>query len=133
MSAAQVSMMISKNDEVIKKVAGVDPRVLRAPYFGESVAVHSNPAARGRPFVQADVDPKDFLGRSAKAIANYTLRKVQSGSIILLHDIKRQTALAVPSIVAGLKAKGYRFVTVSQLLGSRCGRVRARVRSAAVH
>lgn len=130
MPASRVSEMIAKNDAVIKKYTGREPQVLRAPYFGENAQVRANEAARGRPFVQADVDPKDYFGRSAAAITKHVLRHTQPGSIILLHDIHPQTVLAVPAILAGLKQKGFKLVTVSQLLGSRCGTIHAKVRQA---
>ena len=38
------------------------------------------------------------------------------GSIILLHDIHSSTLAAVEGIVTGLQARGYKLVTVSQLI-----------------
>jgi len=41
---------------------------------------------------------------------------VYDGSIILLHDIHPKSVQAVPGIIQTLKAQGYEFVTVDQLL-----------------
>jgi len=44
------------------------------------------------------------------------------GSIILLHvmfDARATSLAAVPAILGGLEAKGYRFVTLSELLALR--------------
>ena len=46
------------------------------------------------------------------------LANTRPGSIVLLHDVHPSTVAAVPAIVAGLKAKGYTFVTVPQLIGT---------------
>ena len=39
-----------------------------------------------------------------------------NGSIVLMHDIHNNTVLAAPGIIADLKAQGYTFVTVSELI-----------------
>jgi peptidoglycan/xylan/chitin deacetylase (PgdA/CDA1 family) len=46
-------------------------------------------------------------------------RRCRPGSIIIMHVNGRgwHTAEALPEILRRLRAKGYRFVTVSQLLG----------------
>jgi peptidoglycan/xylan/chitin deacetylase (PgdA/CDA1 family) len=68
-----------------------------------------------------DVAPDSELPFEAEAedITQFVLEKVQPGSIILLHvmfESRKNSLLAVPDIVQGLKSKGYRFVTVSELL-----------------
>ena len=40
----------------------------------------------------------------------------QSGAIILSHDIHQQTVDAMPATLDALLAKGYKFVTVSELI-----------------
>jgi peptidoglycan/xylan/chitin deacetylase (PgdA/CDA1 family) len=58
----------------------------------------------------------------AEEITQFLLEKVQPGSIILLHvmfESRKNSMLAVPDIIQGLKEKGYRFVTVSELLSLR--------------
>jgi hypothetical protein len=46
------------------------------------------------------------------------LEQAKSGAIIIFHINKRAplTKKALPDIIAGLREKGFRFVTVSQLL-----------------
>jgi peptidoglycan/xylan/chitin deacetylase (PgdA/CDA1 family) len=51
-----------------------------------------------------------------------TLAEARAGSIILLHpwyDGGEQTRQAIRPIIAGLRERGYRFVTVSELLALR--------------
>lgn len=58
------------------------------------------------------------LPGSAKITAN-VLNLLRPGSIILLHDgpaAREQTADAIAGIVAGIKARGYKLVTLPQLL-----------------
>nr|MCU0258428.1 hypothetical protein [Solirubrobacteraceae bacterium] len=56
------------------------------------------------------------------AIVGRVLAQSGPGAIILSHDgggSRGQTLAALPAIVAGLRARGYRFTTVSGLLGYR--------------
>ncbi|MGE5554572.1 MAG: polysaccharide deacetylase family protein [Betaproteobacteria bacterium] len=53
------------------------------------------------------------------AMAERVFEKVEPGAIILLHDGRIDRALSVealPLIIRGLRQRGYRFLTVSQLL-----------------
>ena len=54
------------------------------------------------------------------------LRKIEPGSIILLHDgllDRSKTAQALPLLLNGLKKKGYQLVTVSEMAAARGGAV----------
>jgi peptidoglycan/xylan/chitin deacetylase (PgdA/CDA1 family) len=69
-----------------------------------------------------NVDPTDCALPGTQAIEQRVLAQVQPGSIILSHDgggPRGETLAAYPSIIAALRRRGYRFVTVPQLLGYR--------------
>jgi peptidoglycan/xylan/chitin deacetylase (PgdA/CDA1 family) len=68
-----------------------------------------------------DVDPLDWKpivdgGPSAAEVAARVLDHVQGGSIVLLHLGGYNTLPALPDIIDGLTARGYRPVTVAELL-----------------
>lgn len=68
-----------------------------------------------------DVEPETYLAADASAeeITQYVVEKTREGSIILLHPWygeTNNTREAVPMIIDQLKAKGFTFVTVSELL-----------------
>jgi len=70
-----------------------------------------------------DVEPETYLDKNASAsdISDYVVQNTKPGSIILLHVMfksRGNSMAAVPLIVQQLKDKGYRFVTVSELIGS---------------
>ncbi len=93
---------------------GVSATLLRPPYG----AYNSTTRTLGVPLVLWDVDPADWRDRDAAIVAARVLANTRPGSIVLLHDVHPSTVAAVPAIVAGLKAKGYTFVTVPQLIGT---------------
>ena len=73
-----------------------------------------------------DIDPKDWSGRSAGAIAQDVISNIRPGSIILLHDgackdaeypDRQPTVDAVEQILSALAGK-YRFGTIPELLAA---------------
>ena len=69
-----------------------------------------------------NVDPSDYTQPGTAAIVRRVLAQVQPGSIIISHDgggPRGQTLAAYPTIIAALRARGYRIVTIPELLGFR--------------
>jgi len=67
--------------------------------------------------VGADIDPQDFLARSPQELLVNLKNKLTNGHIVLLHDNKNITVESLEAIISYIKAEGYQFTTVSQLLG----------------
>jgi chitin deacetylase len=68
-----------------------------------------------------DVDTEDYKLPGTDAIVQTVLSQAKPGSIVLMHDgggDRSQTLAAVPQIIKGLRAKGFKFVTVPQLVFS---------------
>jgi peptidoglycan/xylan/chitin deacetylase (PgdA/CDA1 family) len=67
-----------------------------------------------------DVEPDTYYSGSVKNIVDYTIQNTKPGSIILLHPFCGSACeadrKALPEIIDGLIAKGYKFVTINQLL-----------------
>jgi peptidoglycan/xylan/chitin deacetylase (PgdA/CDA1 family) len=69
-----------------------------------------------------DVDPSDYAQPGASAIVQRVLAQVRPGAIIISHDgggPRGQTLAAFPHIIATLHRRGYRVVTIPELLGFR--------------
>jgi len=65
------------------------------------------------------VDTSDYQLPGTQAIVQRALSGAKPGAIILLHDAggdRSETVAAIPKIVRGLRARGYRLVTVPELL-----------------
>ncbi len=63
------------------------------------------------------MDSLDWKGLSPGQMEDRILPKVKSGSILLFHNNGGHTTEALPGIIEALQAKGFRFVTVSALIG----------------
>ncbi len=67
------------------------------------------------------VDVFDWTEPGETVIAQRVLSRVRPGSVILLHSNHEQTALVLPSIIAGLREEGYRFVSLDEWFRSMLG------------
>ncbi|GAB3621998.1 hypothetical protein GCM10027418_00800 [Mariniluteicoccus endophyticus] len=101
----------------IKELTGKDVSVMRPPYGARNASVDAAAKAVGESVILWDVDTMDWKSRNASAVRAEVKKQVRPGSIVLMHDIHASTVAAVPNVVDDLKAEGYVFVTVSQLLG----------------
>ena len=63
-----------------------------------------------------DVDPYDWKRPGPAVVRARILKETRPGSIVLSHDIHPGTIDAMPSTFDELEAKGFKFVTVSQLI-----------------
>lgn len=128
--AGDVRGQLAHTLAAIRGLSGYTPCVFRPPYGAYDTAVLRTARALGLASIMWEVDPSDYTLPGAGAIAQRVLAQVRPGSIVLSHDgggPRTQTLQAYPRIIAALRARGYRFVTVPQLLGlhpiyKRCAR-----------
>ena len=66
--------------------------------------------------MQWDVDSLDWKDLSAADIASRIVESVSSGSIILCHNNGLHTAEALPIVIDTLRAKGFEFVPIGELI-----------------
>ena len=62
------------------------------------------------------IDPLDWTTKNTALVEERILKNVQGGDIILLHDLYQSSVEAALGIIDRLKAQGYEFVTVDQLI-----------------
>ena len=118
LNSAAAARQLSRTDDQVSQIIGRRPSIIRAPYGSLSYRIA---ALDSRPFIGWDVDTEDYIHFSRSRIANRAISRVRNGSIVLMHDIHRATVAAVPDIIDGLRARGFRFVTVSALINGACG------------
>ncbi|MER7971395.1 polysaccharide deacetylase family protein [Streptomyces sp. NPDC096080] len=82
-------------------------------------------APTGVTAVQWDVVSGDAFATDSDAVARQVMEGVKPGSVVVMHCTRSAapaTERAVRAIVPELRAKGYRFVKVSQLIGAAAAR-----------
>ena len=114
LSKADCQRELSDTDAEIRRVTGHEASVVRPPYGYYNKTVMS---AAERPLILWTVDTNDWRGKAPGEIADYVIQQAKEGSVILMHDQQTQTADAMEMIIPTLIEEGFRFVTVSELLG----------------
>jgi len=107
---------ILKTDRLLKDIGAGETRLFRTPYGQQLIAVPYVLSRMGKANIRWNVDPDDFSASDSGTIASRVLATVGPGSIILLHDNQPHTPAAVDVIVKELVARGFGFLTVSELL-----------------
>ncbi len=104
---------IIKTNEVIKEVTGEDTIYVRPPYgsWNKEFEKELNMFP-----VLWTIDPLDWCSSDVSCIVNTVCAKAGENDIILMHDQYKTTVTAALEIVDRLKAEGYEFVTVDELL-----------------
>ncbi|MFC8362687.1 polysaccharide deacetylase family protein [Streptomyces griseorubiginosus] len=100
------------------------------PYFRFPGGCYDRRALReltpvGVTAVQWDVVSGDAFATDAEAVARQVLEGVRPGSVVVLHCTRSAaptTERVVRTVVPRLRARGFRFVKVSELIGSRADR-----------
>ena len=106
---------VDQTDALLQGVTGHPARCLRPPYGFTDAAVVTQLGQRGLAELSWDVDPSDYLLPGAAVIAQRVLGALHPGAIVILHDgggDRSQTVGALPSIISGILAAGYRIVPV---------------------
>lgn len=118
-SPSFVQEEISRTDTLLRQLGVQEEILFRAP-FGKKLFVLPWLLARDhRKNILFDVVPDDHELQDADVLTSRVLGATRPGSIILFHDgwaAKPGTLEAVDRVLRQLKAQGYRFVTVSELL-----------------
>jgi peptidoglycan-N-acetylglucosamine deacetylase len=98
------------------------PCLFRPPGGGVDAGVLASAGSLGMRTATWDVDPADWTNPGSGAVYSRIVGATRPGSIILMHDgggDRSGTLAALPSIIDTLRARGYRFATVSALLGDK--------------
>lgn len=117
MSDDAVRNELQKTQDAIITATGYKPLLMRPPY-GSLTARQRLWVAHefGFKIILWDVDPLDWKRPGPEVVARRIIAGTRPGSIILSHDIHSGTIDAMPQVFDTLLSKGFKFVTVSELL-----------------
>jgi peptidoglycan/xylan/chitin deacetylase (PgdA/CDA1 family) len=117
MGEGAVTEQLQKTHDAIINSTGVTPKLMRPPYGGFTANQRGWANAKwGYKCILWDVDPLDWKVRNAEHVKSQILHQTVAGSIILSHDIHKSTIDAMPDTLDGLAGRGFKFVTVSELI-----------------
>lgn len=122
-SEYEVKNEIEKTQRIIKDTIGIEPVLFRPPYRAISKSMLDIIKSNNMKVVLwSDLDARDWSNPGVYNIVKTIEEKANSGSIVLLHDYnsirnnKSQTIQALEQIIPEMKKRGYKFVTVSEII-----------------
>jgi peptidoglycan-N-acetylglucosamine deacetylase len=111
---------VQKTDNLLKQYAVSYKKYFRFPGLCSDAQAMKTVEEQGYTVIGGDVDGADAFEKSPKWVASDVESHVRPGSIVVLHmhggPDAPATAGALPDIITRLRAEGYTFVKVSDLL-----------------
>jgi len=127
----RLPLELTLTQNALAGAAGIRTRLLRPPYSSVPDALtkadwlaYRQAAKFGYLVVLTSTDTKDWARPGVSDIVANAMPRGDRGAIIMLHDSggnRRETVQALPLIIDRLRARGYRFVTVTAGLNLRPG------------
>lgn len=117
LTESQMELELSASVDIIKGITGQENvDLFRAPFGEYSDKLLGVTESMGLYTIQWDVDTLDWMDISSYEINERVLSRVTNGSIVLMHNDGKNTLEALPSMILGLKNKGYKIVTIGELI-----------------
>lgn len=115
-SETEIKNELLSSSQAITNITGKKVDLFRPPYGDYDNLLIDTCNSAGFLPIQWDVDSLDWKDLSASDISARVCERVKSGSIILCHNNGLHTAEALPVIIATLRAKGFEFVPIGELV-----------------
>lgn len=120
LSYAKVKNELLKSQTLLKNITGQEMKpYLRPPYGSHNSTVLKAAADTGHShIVMWNVDTEDWKGKTPMQLTKHVVSNSGNGNIVLMHTASSSNSYkALPDIIKGLQNKGYKLVTISELLG----------------
>lgn len=118
LTASAVERELCRTSVAVRDLTGVRPRFYRPP--GGNFNTQTVDAARALGLAGAywtlDAIRLETAPLPPAQLTKFVLQNVRPGSIVLLHNAPDNTVAAIPDIVRGLRERGYKMVTMTELL-----------------
>jgi peptidoglycan/xylan/chitin deacetylase (PgdA/CDA1 family) len=114
---------VERTQQILHNLIGYRPRLFRPPYGAVTEPQLTWAVEHDFTVVNWNVDSLDWKSLKAEEVSKNILDNVRPGAIVLQHagggvgEDLSGTVRALPHIIRTLKAQGYTFVTVPELLG----------------
>ena len=112
LSADEAAYEINQTNEILLNITGENPKFLRPPYgnYNQNLLESTEMI-----FILWNVDTKDWKLRNAEKISKYIIENVEDGSIVLLHDLYKESIEAALLAMDELEKEGYAFVSLDEM------------------
>jgi peptidoglycan/xylan/chitin deacetylase (PgdA/CDA1 family) len=110
---------LCKTSAIIRNITGQSSQLFRPPGGNFSGTVRKAAARHGMSSIFWTLNCGPYEGGDPQTLADYVTRNIRDGAIVLMHNGEPAAVNALPIIVNDLRARGYEFVTVPELLGTK--------------
>lgn len=126
---ALVKIELNATQRLLQVLTGSSVRLLRPPYASDEMADTADEAhvvelgtSLGYILIGANLNPQDWNRPSKEEIVRRVIERAEdgAGSVVELHDAggdRMNTVEALPELIRALRAKGFRFISLSELVG----------------
>lgn len=115
-STADLAHDLLKTADVITRTAGVRPTLVRPPFGATDATLGERVPA---PLVLWSVDTDDWKDHDPALVTQRVVERAAPGSVVLMHDVYRESVQAVPAVIDHFRREGYVFVTVTEMFGGK--------------
>ncbi|MCX6360682.1 MAG: polysaccharide deacetylase family protein [Armatimonadetes bacterium] len=116
---AGIEQELTLGADAIRRAIGAPTKLYRPPGGEYDDDVINVTRRLGDCMVLWTDDPADYANPGPNVIVERTMRAVSNGGILLLHDGAKESLGILPELLAGLKARGFTFVTCSEMARER--------------
>jgi peptidoglycan/xylan/chitin deacetylase (PgdA/CDA1 family) len=125
-SGLQTRVQLEDCNETLSDILGGRPTLFRPPFGGRLPQTLKTARALGLKPVMWNVMGCDWKTDSAEYVEGRVSRQIRGGDVVLLHDgshlsfgfNRAHTVIATDRLIASHKAKGYKFVTIPEMMES---------------
>jgi len=113
---------LRRTQAAVRGATGYTPSVFRPPRGVAGPQLISQARSLGLETIGDCIDSEDWKEPGSSAIYRRVVSLARSDAVMLMHDAggpRGQTVAALPRIITTLHSRGYRFLTVPELLGLR--------------
>ena len=116
LSREKIAEELSMTDKKITEITNVKPRVFRAPFGDYNDLLIQTARDLEYNTIQWDIDSLDWKELGVEPVIDRVVKNAADGSIILFHNNAKYIKEYLPVIIQTLQEKGFKMVTVSELI-----------------
>lgn len=103
-------------NEKIQTITGKKVKFYRGPYGEYNNTIISVANELNMKVIQWDVDTLDYEGKTVQEMCDRIKKKIRNGSIILMHNDTKFTAVGLQQIIDTIEGEGYEIVPLDDLV-----------------
>ncbi|MGE5390015.1 MAG: polysaccharide deacetylase family protein [Deltaproteobacteria bacterium] len=119
LSKEQTQEQIKMAEDIIYKATGKQSRFFASPYGEFDDHLVKNVTDMGYMQIMWSADTIDWQRPAPETIVQRVMKRVHNDAIVLMHPTD-PTVKALPQMLEGLKAQGYKMITIDEMMAADC-------------